>query len=165
MRRMSRLLLLLMAATLPGGVWPAAGAQAQDAGAGGRAARTMPRQARGRVFSAVGPSAEADVARLREALATLTGAGSVEVSPLPTGAAVRVSGPAATVALTAAGKSAGFALRLVTGYVVSGPSSAADLARLRTALGEAGGVEAVETRAYGWSDPADLRGRATGSAD
>lgn len=147
MRRMARLLLLLAAATLPGGAWAAADAPAPGGEAGNRAVRNMPRQARGRVFSALGPTMEADLARLREALVMVPEAGSVELSPLPTGAAVRVSGPAAAAAVTAAGKSAGFTLRLVTGYVVSGPSTAADLARLQAALSQAGGVEAVEMRA------------------
>ena len=172
MKRTARFLLFLAVAGPSSTVWVTPPATAQAGGAGGGAGRGAGRQQRGRVFTAVGPATEADVTRLREALAKVTGIGNMQVSLTPTGAAIRLGGPAPLADLLAAGKSAGYNLRQMAGYVVAGPNGNADLERLRTVLGQLPGVEAVETRAlsggatllvYGGAAQPDLTTAAKGA--
>jgi hypothetical protein len=112
--------------------------------AAGKSVGFVVRPAPTRSYVATGPTGDADLTRLREALGKVPDAGQIELDPQSAGAALRITGAATTAALAAAGKAAGFALRQLGSYVVSGPSAPADLARLRVALGNATGVEAVE---------------------
>jgi copper chaperone CopZ len=114
--------------------------------AAARSAGFMLRPAPTRSFAASGPTGDADLARLREALGKVDGIEQVDLGRHPGGAALRVTGIATGADLVAAGKSAGFALRQLGAYVAAGPSADADLTRLRAALGKVSGVESVELR-------------------
>ncbi|MGV3720812.1 MAG: hypothetical protein ACO1SX_07870 [Actinomycetota bacterium] len=114
--------------------------------AAARSAGFMLRPAPTRSFAASGPTGDADLARLREALGKVDGNEQVDLGRHPGGAALRVTGIATGAELVAAGKSAGFVLRQLGSYVAAGSSAEADLQRLRAALGKVSGVETVELR-------------------
>jgi len=114
--------------------------------AAARSAGYMLRPAPTRSFAAAGPTGDADLARLREALGKVNGVDQLEVGRHSNGGALRVSGIAAAGELVAAGKSAGFSLRQLGAYVAAGPSAAADLKRLRAALQKTRGVEELDLR-------------------
>lgn len=97
-----------------------------------------------RFYAAGGPTGDAELTALRTALGMVPGVDKIELSRQPAGAALRISGVAKPADLTAAGRSAGFALRQLGSYAASGPSAEADLARLRAALRKVTGVEQVE---------------------
>jgi copper chaperone CopZ len=97
-----------------------------------------------RAFSAKGPNADADLARLRDLLKGIEGVEQVEIGPIAGGAALRVTGITPSAQMAAAAKGAGFTLRQLAAYAAAGPSAPADLQRLRTALGKAQGVEEIE---------------------
>ena len=132
--------LLLLAAAVP------SLAQATDpAGAGGR-----PRQAAGaadgpRTYLATGPSTEADLTRLREAIAKLPGVSKVEVRSGDDSIIVTIEGDGASSQsiLVAAARKTGYRMRPAPAriYRADGPSGEEQLARLRKALRELPGTE------------------------
>jgi hypothetical protein len=97
-----------------------------------------------RFYLATGPTGDSDLARLSSALRETVGVSQVALGKQPAGIAIRVGGAARNPALVAAGKSAGFTLQPLSSYVASGPSTAADLARLQVSLTKLPGVERVE---------------------
>ena len=132
--------LLLLAAAAP------SLAQATDpAGAGGR-----PRQAAGaadgpRTYLATGSSIEAELSRLREAIAKLPGVSKVEVRSGDDSIIVTIEGDGASSQsiLVAAARKAGYRMRPAPAriYRADGPSGEEQLALLRKALRELPGTE------------------------
>lgn len=126
--------------------------------AAARSAGYTMRPARPRFFAAAGPAGQPALDRLRSALAKVYGVEEVVLNEQDGGAAVRILGVMENAALKAGGKSAGFELREVGSYVVSGPNAEADLARLRGALVKVAGVEALEMKALNGGATLLIRG-------
>lgn len=115
-------------------------------GAAARSVGYLLRPMPSRSFAATGPNGAADVARLREAIKEVPGVEQLAVRNGSDGIGVRVQGVLPGAAVVQAGKTAGFTLRQLSSYVVSGKDGEADLAHLREALGKVSGVENVELR-------------------
>jgi len=96
-----------------------------------------------RTYIAQGPSADADIARLRVALMKAAENSQVQVEARTGGATLRVRGEVAGPALVAAAKTAGYDLRRESSYVASGSSADANYKRLREALSKLPGADQV----------------------
>jgi hypothetical protein len=103
-------------------------------------------------YVAAGPSAPADLARLRSALEVVPGVEKLELRGLSGGATLLVSGPAAEERLAAAGKAAGFIVWTLGGaeagreFRLQGPTDSEARGRLTAALKAIEGVSQVEIR-------------------
>lgn len=114
--------------------------------AAARSAGYVMRPVRPRYFAAAGPNAADALRRLQAALQGVAGVEEVALSGRPEGAAVRVTAVSPHSLLAAAGRRAGFELQAVDSFVAAGPQTAADLARLKSALGRVSGVDRVEVQ-------------------
>lgn len=97
-----------------------------------------------RTYRAMGPSADADIQRLRDALTKAAETAQIQIDARSGSVSVRVRGEVKGGALAAAAMSVGFELRRESSYVASGSTSDTDYKRLREALGKVPGVEKVD---------------------
>jgi hypothetical protein len=114
--------------------------------AAAQAAGYRMRAASPQFYMVAGPNDEASVRRLKDALTPVLGLSILSLQRTTAGVGARIVGPVPYEALVAAGKAAGFTVQAIESYVASGPSDAANLGKLRTALSGAPGVEKLEMR-------------------
>jgi len=95
-----------------------------------------------------GSTAEADLARLREAIGKISGVEQVELNGRPGRATLRIRGKADAATLIVAAKSAGFDLQPppLRSFIATGSSRDEDIGRLREALRKLDGMEQFEVR-------------------
>lgn len=96
-------------------------------------------------YIAVGSSAEADVARLRDAIAKLPGVENVDVAVKPGRVTLRITGTALGTLFAAVARNNGYALHPtpLRSFTASSISSDASLTALKEALAKVDGVEQV----------------------
>jgi copper chaperone CopZ len=119
--------------------------------AASRAADTPPTAVRDfqvpRSYLARGSTAEADLTKLRAAIATLPGVTKVTVQADEDGATVTIDGDGSSTQslMAAAARNAGYRLRPAPTryYLATGPSGDTDLMKLRSALRETAGIDQV----------------------